>query len=176
MKENRVTLIGYHVNNIALFLFPLLSTISVRADINRIQNRVSAFISKRLEKYNASVETRSIWILHVFARWFLSKTAHVHWAYCAYVLLHTPPFEMPGQAHSLVEKQPKIRQIIDSREICRVGLQLTQFGGVEKYKDDLLTALHAVQLSKTPYYTLFILQFIRLALVINFSKNHSRAS
>jgi len=64
--------------------------------------------------------------------------------YCAYILLHAPPFEMPGQAHSLVEKQSKIRQIIDSREICRVRSQLTQFGGVEKYKDEILTALQAV--------------------------------
>lgn len=80
----------------------------------------------------------------VSTRWFQSVTAHVHWVYCAYILLHAPPPGISDQAHSLVERQRKIRQIIDSRQISRVRLLLTQFGGVEKYKDDLLTALQAI--------------------------------
>lgn len=80
----------------------------------------------------------------VSPRWFLSVKAHVHWVYCAYILLHAPPYGMSDQAHSLVEEQRKTRQIIDSRQISRVRLMLTQFGGVEKYKDELLTALQAL--------------------------------
>ncbi|MGA1795815.1 MAG: transposase, partial [bacterium] len=51
----------------------------------------------------------------VSTRWFQSVTAHVHWVYCAYILLHAPPPGISDQAQSLVERQRKIRQIIDSR-------------------------------------------------------------
>jgi len=71
----------------------------------------------------------------VSARWFQSVKAHVHWVYCAYILLHAPSPGMLDHAHSLVERQPKIRQIIDLRQITHVRLLLTQFGEVEKYKD-----------------------------------------
>jgi hypothetical protein len=80
----------------------------------------------------------------VATRWFISVKAHVHWVYCAYILLHYHYPGMSDQAKMLVEKQRKIKQIIDTEEISRVRLVLSQFGGVEKYKDELLTALQAV--------------------------------
>ncbi len=80
----------------------------------------------------------------VSARWFLSVKAHVHWVYCAYILLHAHPPGISAHVNSVVETQRKIKQIIDSRQISRVRLLLSQFGGVEKYKDELLTALQAV--------------------------------
>lgn len=78
----------------------------------------------------------------VATRWFTSVKAHVHWVYCAYILLHYPG--MSDHARTVVEKQRKIKQIIDTGRISRVRLMLSQFGGVEKYKDELLTALQAV--------------------------------
>ena len=80
----------------------------------------------------------------VSARWFQSVKAHVHWVYCAYILLHAHPPGISDHVKSVVETQRKIKQIIDSRQISRVRLLLSQFGGVEKYKDELLTALQAV--------------------------------
>jgi len=80
----------------------------------------------------------------VSARWFLSVKAHVYWVYCAYILLHAQPPGMSEQSKSVVETQRKIRRIIDSKEMSRMRLMLTQFGGVEKYKNELLTALQAL--------------------------------
>jgi Transposase DDE domain len=78
----------------------------------------------------------------VSARCFASVKAHVHWVYCAYILLHYQHDEEdPLHSPPLSEKQNKIKHILNSKEISRIRSLLSQFGGVDKYKRELLTAL-----------------------------------
>jgi hypothetical protein len=80
----------------------------------------------------------------VATKWFTSVKAHVHWVYCAYILLHFTPPGISDYGKTVVEKRRKIKAIVDTKEINRVRLLLTQFGGVEKFKSDLRTALQAI--------------------------------
>lgn len=60
---------------------------------------------------------------------FDSVMAHVHWVYCAYILLHYPPSGVPAHIKSLADKQRRIKAIIDSKEKARVIQLLTQIMG-----------------------------------------------
>jgi hypothetical protein len=68
---------------------------------------------------------------------FESVKAHVHWVYCAYILLHDPPPGVPAHIKSLADKQRRIKAIIDSKDKARVIQLLTQINGVECYKNEL---------------------------------------
>lgn len=72
------------------------------------------------------------------AKHFESIMAHVHWVYCAYVLLNA----LPRSGLSISEKQQYVKSIIDRREQSRIMQMLTQFKGVERYKSELKTALN----------------------------------
>lgn len=72
---------------------------------------------------------------------FDSVKAHVHWVYCAYILLSSDLPGVPRNLKTVVEKQRRIRQIVENKEKGRVLQQLTQFGGVERYKKQLREAL-----------------------------------
>jgi hypothetical protein len=80
----------------------------------------------------------------VSAQWFVAVKAHVHWVYCAYILLYYQSHGSPEHAPPIAERQAKIQYILYSKEISRVRLLLSQFGGVKKYNKELLAALHAV--------------------------------
>lgn len=73
----------------------------------------------------------------VATRSFDSVMAHVHWVYCAYILLHYPPPGVPAHIKSLADKQRRIQATIDSRDKARVIQLLTQINGVERYKNEL---------------------------------------
>ena len=77
----------------------------------------------------------------VATRTFESVKAHVHWVYCAYILLHSHPPGLPEQVTSLADKQRRVKAIIDTKEINRVIQLLTQINGKEHYKNELRTAL-----------------------------------
>jgi len=77
----------------------------------------------------------------VAAKWFTSIKAHVHWVYCAYILLHFNPPGVSYYGKTMVEKRRKIKAVVDTKETNRIRLMLTQFGGVEKFKNELQTAL-----------------------------------
>lgn len=77
----------------------------------------------------------------VAAKSFASVMAHVHWVYCAYILLHSHPPGVPEDIKSLAEKQRKIKEIVDGKENARVIQLLTQIKGVERYKNELRRAL-----------------------------------
>ncbi len=79
----------------------------------------------------------------VAAKSFASVMAHVHWVYCAYILLHSHPPGVPENIKSLAEKQRKIKEIVDRKENARVIQLLTQIKGVERYKNELRRALQA---------------------------------
>ncbi len=72
---------------------------------------------------------------------FDAVTAHVHWVYCAYILLGSQPPGIPAEMRSLAEKQQKVREIAESRDKSRVMQLLTQFEGLSRYKNELRQAL-----------------------------------
>jgi hypothetical protein len=72
---------------------------------------------------------------------FASVMSHVHWGYCAYMLLSMSPPGVSAGAKSLGDKQRQLQQLLDNQEKRRVLQQLTQIGGVQRYKDELRQAL-----------------------------------
>lgn len=82
----------------------------------------------------------------VATRTFESVKAHVHWVYCAYILLHSHPPGLPEHITSLADKQRRVKAIIDTKEINRVIQLLTQINGKERYRNELQTALQATSL------------------------------
>jgi hypothetical protein len=72
---------------------------------------------------------------------FDSVISHVHWVYCAYILLHMSPPGLSSQPQSLGNKQRQLRAYLDAKEKRRILQKLTQFGGVEKFKDEIRQAL-----------------------------------
>lgn len=72
---------------------------------------------------------------------FDAVSAHVHWVYCAYILLHmSPPGLSPG-ARSLGDTPRALQQGLADQEKRHILQQLTQIGGVQRYKDELRQAL-----------------------------------
>jgi hypothetical protein len=76
----------------------------------------------------------------VAAKNFKSVISHVHWVYCAYILLHSHPPGVPETIQSVPDIQRRIKEIIDTKEKARVLQLLTQFNGVERYKNELRAA------------------------------------
>ena len=72
---------------------------------------------------------------------FDSVKAHVHWVYCAYILLHMSPPGLSEEAQSLGDKQRQLQKGIENKEKRRVLQKLTQIGGIQRYKDELRQAL-----------------------------------
>ncbi len=72
---------------------------------------------------------------------FEAVIAHVHWVYCAYILLHmSPPGLSPG-VQSIGDKQRALQQGLADKEKRHILQQLTQIGGVQRYKAELRQAL-----------------------------------
>jgi hypothetical protein len=72
---------------------------------------------------------------------FDAVIAHVHWVYCAYILLHmSPPGLSPG-AQSIGDKQRALQQGLADQEKRHILQKLTQIGGVQRYRDELRQAL-----------------------------------
>jgi hypothetical protein len=72
---------------------------------------------------------------------FDAVISHVHWVYCAYILLHmAPPGLSPG-VRSIGDKQRALQQGLADKEKRHILQKLTQIGGVQRYKDELRQAL-----------------------------------
>ena len=72
---------------------------------------------------------------------FDAVMSHVHWVYCAYILLHmSPPGLSPG-SQSIGDKQRALQQGLADKEKRQILQKLTQIGGVPRYKDELRQAL-----------------------------------
>jgi len=80
----------------------------------------------------------------VATKGFASVRSHVHWVYCAYILLHMSPPGLHPEAKSLGDKQRKLQQYFAHKEKRRILQRLSQIGGVERYKDELRQALAEV--------------------------------
>ena len=72
---------------------------------------------------------------------FPSVASHVHWVYCAYLLLHMSPPGVPQDVKSVGERQRNLQARLAHKEKRRVLQQLTQIHGVERYKNELRQAL-----------------------------------
>src|SRR5207249_3296064 len=80
----------------------------------------------------------------VAAHDFDAVMSHVHWVYCAYILLHmSPPGLSPG-SQSIGDKQRALQQGLADKEKRQILQQLTQIGGVQRYKDELRQALAGI--------------------------------
>jgi hypothetical protein len=75
---------------------------------------------------------------------FEAVISHVHWVYCAYILLHmAPPGLSPG-AQSIGDKQRALQRGQANQEKRHILQKLTQIGGVQRYKDELRQALAGI--------------------------------
>ncbi len=74
---------------------------------------------------------------------FDAVMSHVHWVYCAYILLHLSPPGVSAEVKSLGDTQRQLQQVLANNEKRCVLQKLTQIGGVEHYKDELRQALAA---------------------------------
>jgi Transposase DDE domain len=72
---------------------------------------------------------------------FDAVMSHVHWVYCAYILLCMSPPGASADVKSLGAQQCQLRQFLANQEKRRVLQQLTQMGGVQRYQDELRQAL-----------------------------------
>ena len=63
---------------------------------------------------------------------FGSVMSHVHWVYCAHILLSMSPPGVSAGAQSLGAKQRQLQQLLENQENRRVHQQLTQIGGVQR--------------------------------------------
>ena len=75
---------------------------------------------------------------------FDSVISHVHWVYCAYLLLHMSPPGVSDQDKSLGDKQRQLRKYIEDKKKRRILQKLTRFGGVQQLKDEIRLALGEV--------------------------------
>lgn len=75
---------------------------------------------------------------------FDSVMSHVHWVYCAYILLHMSPPGLPPEVKSIGDKQRKIQQCLAHKEKRHILQKLSQIGGVQRYKDELRQALAGI--------------------------------
>ena len=74
---------------------------------------------------------------------FDSVMSHVHWVYCAYILLSMAPPGGSTGTKSLGDKQRQLQHLLANQEKRRILQQLTQIGGVQRYTDELRQALAA---------------------------------
>ena len=72
---------------------------------------------------------------------FDSVESHVHWVYCAYILLHMSPPGVPADVKSIGDKKRRMQENLAHKEKRRILQKLTRIGGVESYKDELRQAL-----------------------------------
>ncbi len=78
----------------------------------------------------------------VSARYFSSVVSHVHWVYCAYILLNSSPPGFPSGVKSMAEKQLVVNKIIKSRGMAAVNQLLTQVKGPQRLKAHIQGALN----------------------------------
>ena len=72
---------------------------------------------------------------------FDAVVSHVHWVYCAYILLHMSPPGLAPESQSVGDRQRALQQGLANQEKRHILQKLTQIGGVQRYKDELWQAL-----------------------------------
>jgi AraC-like DNA-binding protein len=72
---------------------------------------------------------------------FDSVMSHVHWVYCAYILLSMSPPGVSAGVKSLGDQQRQLQHHLETQKKRRILQQLTQIGGMQRYTDELRQAL-----------------------------------
>ena len=72
---------------------------------------------------------------------FVAVESHVHWVYCAYILMNMCPIKDYEKSKSIARKQELISRIVKLREISRIRQLLTRFNGFGVFKNELHQAL-----------------------------------
>lgn len=72
---------------------------------------------------------------------FDAVMSHVHWVYCADILLHMAPPGLFPEAQSIGDKQRALQQSLADKEKRHILQKLTQIGGVQRYTEELRQAL-----------------------------------
>ena len=88
----------------------------------------------------------------VSAKWFDSVISHVHWVYCAYILLNSEPPGMPKQMKSLAAKQEFVEEMLKRKELSRLNQLMTQINGVQRLKNEIQQALKGGLLGDHPIF------------------------
>jgi len=84
----------------------------------------------------------------VSAKYFSSVMSHVHWVYCAYILLNSSPPGFPIGVKSMAEKQSMVDKIIEKKGLSAVNQLLTQAKGTQRLKAHIQKALNGCSSSK----------------------------
>ena len=77
----------------------------------------------------------------VAAKQFAAVQSHVHWIYCAYILMNLCPIRGVAKNGSIIQKQEVINHFVGLKNKSRVRQLLTRFNGIEVYKSELQQAL-----------------------------------
>lgn len=85
----------------------------------------------------------------VATRSFKSVIAHVHWVYCAYILLNSNMPDIPASIKSIAEKQRYIEQALRKRKVSHYLQVLSRINGVDQLKSELRQVLNASFNSQT---------------------------
>ena len=84
----------------------------------------------------------------VSSKWFSSIVSHVHWVYCAYILLNSSPPGFPTGVKSMAEKQLLVNKIIENKGLSAVNQLLTQVKGSQRLKKHIQKALNCYSSGK----------------------------
>jgi len=85
----------------------------------------------------------------VSAKSFSSVISHVHWVYCAYILLNSSPPGIPIGIKSMAEKQLKVNKLIENKGLSAVNQLMTQVKGPQRLKTLIQKALIGCRNDKT---------------------------
>jgi len=80
---------------------------------------------------------------------FKSVISHVHWVYCAYILLNSKPPGMAGNIKSIAEKQNMIEQAIRKKDISHYIQVLSRINGGDQLKNELREVLECPSSKQT---------------------------
>ena len=85
----------------------------------------------------------------VSAKYFSSVMSHVHWVYCAYILLNSSPPGFAIGVKSMAQKQLIVNKIIENKGLSAVNQLLTQAKGAQRLKAHIQKALDSRSSSKS---------------------------
>ena len=83
---------------------------------------------------------------------FDSVVSHVHWVYCAYILLHSHPPGIPKTLKPVQEKKQLIMVSYQNRQISSMLQVLSQFNGIDRLEKQLREALDAPITCQNPIF------------------------
>ena len=95
-----------------------------------------------VELFHKSVK-QHLGFAEVATHGFDAVMAHVHWVYCASILLHMSPPGLSLGSQSIGDKHRALQQGLADKEKRQILQKLSQIGGVQRYQDELRQALVA---------------------------------